>query len=207
MFEILAYLIMLPLALLMDIFHWTGRYRQFHQRQQPREAELSKASHGAAVLAIVALALVRIGGDAINSFIGGLIEAPENPWNFAPALLLAGLVLWGLLWFVTGARRALWFASFRDGRLITRAVCKMIFGAAVYAVAWRPPSSWPPDVLAWIAWARALPSARFAIEALVIWLTVTGLVKFLLVMWRRISRAREQVAADIAAQGFDWDEV
>jgi hypothetical protein len=210
--------ISIPLLLLQTVFRgglrfsgwvmrWVGRYRNFHQRQPPREAELSKASHGAAVLAIVALALHGVGAARIDAFLTGLRTAPENPWYFIPALAIAGLVGWGLLWTVTGARRAFWFASFRDGRLITRALVKIASGVGVYAVLWNPPAGWSPDVLAWIATARNTAGGRFVIEALVLWLTVTGLAKMVLVFARRISRAREQVTVDIAAQQFNWDDM
>src|SRR5271167_3109168 len=80
------------------------RYVNFHrQRQyQPREAELLKASHGCAVLAICGLVAATVGPDAINGFIGGLIAAPENPWHFGLDLAFAGLVLWGLTWSMSG---------------------------------------------------------------------------------------------------------
>lgn len=189
------------------LLHGVGRYRNFHARQQPREAELSKASHGAAVLAICALALDNLGAARIDAFLTALRAAPESPWHFGPALAVAGVVGWGVLWTVTGARRAFWFASFRDGRIITRALVKIASGVGVYAVLWNPPASWSPDVLAWIAVARNTAGGRFVIEALVLWLTVTGLVKLVLVFARRISRAREQVTVDIAAQQFNWDDM
>jgi hypothetical protein len=159
------------------------RYLNFHRQHQhnPREAELLKASHGAAVLAICGLAAATVGAAAINRFIGELIAAPDDPWHFGPALAVAGLVLWGLLWFVSGAKRSLGYAGFRDSRFITRAILKVALGAAVWWVFRNPPPSWSPDVLEWIAWARASTYARLAIDAVIIWLVVTGLVRFLLV--------------------------
>jgi hypothetical protein len=144
------------------------------------------------VLAIVARALFVIGEARIDSFLAALRAEPQNPLYSGPALAVAGVVLWAILWTVTGARRALWFGSFRDGRLITRDLVKIVAGAGIYAVMWNPPASWPASMLALIAAARASPYARFAVEALVIWLTVTGAVKLVLVVWRRISHAPDQ---------------
>jgi hypothetical protein len=197
-------------GLLWDLWAFVGRrYLQFHQRQQstPREAELAKASHGAAVLAIVGLGLFMAGAAEINGFLGALIAAPSD-WKYAGAAAAVALaVLWGGLWFVTGARRSLAYGGFRDSRIITRAVAKIAFGGVVWLLWNNPPASWPPDLLQWIGAARALPYSRFAIEAVIAWLVVTGFVKLVLVVWARISRARKDVIVDIDANEFDWDEV
>jgi hypothetical protein len=178
--EILALLAVLPLVLLFDVLHLVGRWRMFIQRQQPRDAELLRASHGAAVLVIVALALYAVGVPEVIRFIDALRAAPADPWHFLPALAVAGVVLWGVLWLASGARRSLTYKG-RDSRLLTRAGVKILFGGAVWSVLWHPPASWAPDVLLWIAVARSVPYSRFALVALIAWLTVTGCTRFLLV--------------------------
>lgn len=171
-------LILAPLAvlLLIDIRRWLGSYLTFIQRQDPRAQELTKASHGAAVLAFAGLLLYAAGAPAIVHFLAALRAAPDDPWHLFPALASAGVVLWGLLWVVSGARRSLAFAG-RDSRYLTRAVVKIALGVGVWLAFWHPPASWAASIGA----ARSVPFSDVAVAGVVAWLTITGLTKFLLV--------------------------
>ena len=204
--EILAlFLAPLLLALLIDVLNLVGRWRTFVQRQQPREAELLRASHGFAVLVMAATALYAAGAAEINRFIDALRAAPSDPWHLVPAVVFAGVVLWGAVWTISGVRRSLAWAGYRDSRLLTRAGVKIALGVGVWLLFWYPPASWPREVLAWLTVARTMPESGACIVALMIWLLVTGCTKFLLVMWPRSGSAKEDVADDIAAQEFDWN--
>lgn len=174
--EIIVSIILLPVTLVMNIFHWSGSYRTFIQRQEPRAQELTKASHGAAVLALAGLLLYTAGAPVITRFLAALRAAPDDPWHLFPALAFAGVVLWGLLWLVSGARRSLAFAG-RDSRYLTRAVVKIALGVGLWLAFWHPPLSWSVSIGA----VRSVPFSAVAVVGVVAWLTVTGLTKFLLV--------------------------
>jgi hypothetical protein len=204
MFEMLGYAILVPIQLAIDIVHWIGRYRNFHQRLEPRERELSKTSHGAGVLAICALLLNTIGAAAAEEFADAL-QASSDLRYWIPALLFAGAVLWGATWFLSGVNRSLAYAGFRDSRLINRALVKIAAGGGLYWLIWHPPASWWLSARASLAVARSLTWPCFMIEAVMLWLIVTGAVKLLLLLWQRRSLARVLVEQDIAAQQFDWN--
>jgi hypothetical protein len=190
--------------LAVDLAYGYGkRYAIFLRQQQPRDAELMRCSHGAGILALFGLGLWTVGAAQIDAFLSALRAAPDD-WQYAGgALAFAAVALWGVVWFISGARRSLAFAGFRDSRLITRATMKIGAAAAVWMIWNYPPASW----WAWAYWLRAVPYSGAAVLAVVIWLGVTGLVKLVLVLWARYSAARDMVAQDIAAQDFHWDGV
>jgi len=183
--------------------HFGNQYGVFLRQQQPRDAELLKASHGAAVLALCGLGLSTVGMAQIDEFVTALRAAPDD-WKYAGgALAFAAVILWGVVWFVSGARRSLAWAGFRDSRLITRAMLKIGAAAAVWMIWHNPPLDW-----VWVYWLReVVPYSGPAVMVLVLWLGVTGAVKLVLVLWARHLAARDLVEQDIAAQEFDWDRV
>jgi hypothetical protein len=151
-------------------------YRNFLRSQPPRDAELSKASHGAAVLAVVALALWFVGWPRIDAFLTAFRAAPDSPLHLAVVAGVAGVVLWGVLWLVTGARRSLQFAG-RDSRVITRAALKISVGVGVWMIWNNPPASWWP----WVVLLHEVPYSAAVVAVLCGWLAVTGAAKMLLV--------------------------
>jgi hypothetical protein len=166
----------LVVATLMDISAVLNCFRRFLLRQSPREQELTKASWGAALLVIGAGVLWVAGSAHIQKCIDALGAWPNDPLHWAPALVFLLVISWGVLWFLTGTRRALAFGQERDARLIIRALYKIAFGlviAILLSSYGGPPRYWP----------RVIPITvvTWPVLALVAWLTVTGATKFLLV--------------------------
>jgi hypothetical protein len=165
---------------------------------------LTRVSHGAGVLALCALALWSVGAAQIDACLTALQRGGPDDWQYAGGAVAFGAVLvFGLLYFISGVRRSLAFAGFRDSRLITRAVAKIAFAAAVWMIWNKPPASLSAVAVVHLV----VPYSGDAVMAVVLWLGVTGSVKLVLVLWARYSAAREMVAQDIAAQDFNWDEV
>jgi hypothetical protein len=167
---------------------------------------LAVASHGAGFLALAVLAVCVAGSSQAMRFMLDAPDASASWLHRIGALLAVAWAVAGLLWFLSGARRALAWAGFHDSRLITRALVKIGFGAALWWAVWYPPMSWPRDVLLWMAYARAMPISRVCIEAMIIWLLVTGTTKLLFVVMPRFGSARREVEDDIEAQEFNWDD-
>jgi hypothetical protein len=74
----------------------------------PREKALTEASHGAAMIVLPVLALLRFGGDLPS-------------WSPLPAL---ALMIWGGLSLFNGAKFSV---GWRDPKLIARAALKIVF--------------------------------------------------------------------------------
>src|SRR5271155_2721521 len=178
MFTILGCLLMLPFAALADWLYWLKRART---KATPRECELAISSHGAGFLALCGFILWMMGPAEIRAFVMALWASPYDWTQCVPALVFAGFCWVGAGWFFSGARRAWQFAGFRDSRCIMRALVKISLGVGVWWVFAMPPAAWSPDVRAWVAVLWLFPYTGPVVEALVIWLLVTGGTKFLLV--------------------------
>jgi hypothetical protein len=203
MLEVLVYAALLPVALLMDVWALLKRARS---TPDPRANELAIASHGAGFLALAALAVWIAGPSQTLAFMLAAPAAFPDDWmHWLPALALAVAVGGGLLSLMTGARRSLAWAGFRDARLLSRAVVKIGMAATVWWVFWYAPSSGHASWLAWLAVARLLPWSRACIVAVIVWLVVTGSTKFLLVIWPRFASAIERVIQNIKEHEWNWD--
>jgi len=203
MFEMIAYALLLPVAALMDWHYWL---RRAQTQGTPRENEIALASHGAGFLALCGLAVDRVGPTAFGEFLRNAVQGFPAEWMYwIPALIFAGFVRIGAVWFLSGANRSLTYAGFRDSRLLSRAIIKLGFGVFLVIAFWYPPAGWPPYFAAWLILLRLFEYTGPVVVGLVVWLLVTGSVRLVLVLWQRRSRARELVAADIAANKFDWN--
>jgi len=186
MFELLGLLVAVPFVLLAD-------WLKFIKHLPPREQNLARASHGAGLLVFAALALheiIRVQG--IGPFARGVAAIPGDPSLSVPAILWATTVVWGLVWFLVGCRRA---HGPRDGLLTTRAVVKAVVGFVAFFIAQAGlvPGDW------WCA---------FFIEMALflggIWCVVTGLTKFVLLMRSGGGNAAGLVAGQIQRTAIFW---
>jgi hypothetical protein len=153
------------------------RYGKFLRSQQPRDGELTRASHGMGILALLVvagLALRQIWRWQLSDFTAALQAG--DPWHWVPALLLLLVVTWAVVWVMTGTRRALRAGAERDSRIMTRSLLRIAAGLAVVLIVWNPPTQWAGLA----ALLRSVPYAQWAVIAVAAWLGVTGLVKFAL---------------------------
>src|SRR5271166_4154051 len=188
------------LAALFDVNNWLKRAQT---TVDARGNELAVASHGAGFLALASLAVWIVGPAEFLRFMRDAPSAFPDDWiHWLPALAFVAAVGWGFLWLVSGARRSLAWAGYRDSRFLTRAIVKIAIGGGLWLAFWNPSSSWSRDAVAWLTFARMMPTTGGCLMALIAWLIVTGCTKFLLVMWPRFVSARGAVADDIAAQEF-----
>ena len=154
-------------------------YRNFLQRQQPRDGELTRAAHGFGILVLLVvagIALRQVWRWQLSDFIGSLQAG--DPLHWVPALLLLLVITWAVLWVMTGVRRSLAFGAERDSRTITRSALKILAGAALVLVLFKPPAQYAGTV----DLARSVPYLPFAVLALAGWLAATGTMKFSLAL-------------------------
>jgi hypothetical protein len=182
MFEVVGLFIAAPFAALAD-------WLKFVRHLPPREQNLARASHGAALLIFAALALRVIG---FVTFLHMLVAGPAEPMLWLPALLWCATVAWGAVWFTIGCRRS---GGPRDGLLISRAAAKSVTGLTALFIAWAGlvPGDW---------W-----GAGFIVIALYlagIWCVVTGLVKLVLLTRGSRTNAAGIVARQIARTAIFW---
>lgn len=152
-------------------------YRNFLRSQQPLDGERTRASHGMGILVLLVvagLALRYVWRWQLSDFTSALQGG--NAWHWVPALLLLLVLTWAVLWVMTGTRRALRAGAERDSRVMTRAVVKILAGAAVVFIVCKPPAQYAGLVA--LLW--SVPYLPYAVMALAAWLAVTGLVKFAL---------------------------
>jgi hypothetical protein len=150
-------------------------YRNFLLSQQPRDGELTRASHGMGILVLLVvagLALRQIWRWQLSDFTNALQAG--DPLHWVPALLLLLVVTWGLVWVMTGTRRALRAGAERDSRVMTRSLMKIGAGLVVMFIVYKPPAQYAG--LAALLW--SVPYLPWAVMAFAAWLAVTGLVKF-----------------------------
>jgi hypothetical protein len=149
--ELIGLLVFGPVLMLMDYFAFIKRLDQY-------EAELTKASHGVAMI-VICLAFVHYDIDVWFE--------PENRIFADAGALCVGI--WGGFWLAVGASRTRWYRV--DAKHAARAVFKIAFGAALLYAGkhWRVLSPYQP-------W------AYFVVTAVGQWCVITGVAKFCLVM-------------------------
>jgi hypothetical protein len=157
-------LVLLVVGVLLAV-SFAKKYKAHFSKLDARSAALAEASHGAAMIALAVMAVLRLG-------------------RFLPAwfpLAALAVVIWGSLRLFKGAKFSV---GWRDPELITGALVKCGIGAAIYVLVWNPPASLP--VQAFVSIAAFLdmtaPYGRWAVSAVVIWCVVTGLTKLVLVL-------------------------
>jgi hypothetical protein len=153
------------------------KYAVFLRQQQPRDAELSRASHGMGilvVLVIAGIALRQVWRWQLSDFTAALQAG--DPLHWVPASLLLLVVTLALMWVMTGTRRALRAGAERDSRVMTRSLVKILAGLAVVFVVWKPPAQYAGLA----AWLWSVPYLPYAVIAFASWLAVTGATKFLI---------------------------
>jgi hypothetical protein len=153
------------------------RYKNFLRSLTPRDGELTRASHGVGILVLLVvagIALRQVWRWQLSDFIGSLQAG--DPLHWVPALLLLLVITWAVLWVMTGVRRSLAFGAERDSRIITRSALKILAGAALVLVLFKPPAQYAGAV----DLVRSIPYLPFAVMAVAGWLAVTGTMKFTL---------------------------
>jgi hypothetical protein len=189
MFYLVGLLVIAPFVLVRDLVQMRRRRQQRQAAAvplSPLEINLRLASWGAAFITLPLAILWRAGLDRLGVFLSTFTAG-------ARLLFVAGGILWFAVAFVclvTGWRAC---AGPRNGLLVLRAFGKLTLGAFG---------------LYWWALRDAAPAGDpFALVLLlaVLWLLVTGLVRFL-ILARLRSAALGEVEGDIAAREFDWDQ-
>jgi hypothetical protein len=138
------------------------------RRSPPRELWLAKASHGAMLLFMAALAAWLQGTAADRAWLHVLTRDPLDLDRSWPALIWTGGMLWGGFWLLIYGRLAL--SGGRDAALTLRALAKVALGVVIglYLLPRMPGSR-----------QEALLNPLMVIPA---WLLVTGTVRLLLLV-------------------------
>jgi hypothetical protein len=180
------------------------KYRNFLRQQEARDGELTRASHGVGILVLLVvagIALRQVWRWQLSDFIGALQAG--DPLHWVPALLLLLVITWAVLWVMSGVRRSLAFGAERDSRIITRSVLKILAGAALVLVLFRPPQQYAGAV----EFVRSVPYLPFAVLAVAGWLAATGLMKFsLAIKGRRKPRPIPETPSKPPARDATPDE-
>jgi hypothetical protein len=144
---------------------WKRYYEAHVIKHDVRETALTEAAHGAAMIALALLAVLRL---------GRMLPA----WFPLVALAVA---VWGIFRLVRGAKFSV---GWRDPNLIAGAMAKAGVGVAIYALVWNPPAWVPLDVRAVIGVLLVIstPYGAGAMAAVAVWCAVTGLTKLVLVL-------------------------
>src|SRR4051794_14057850 len=146
------------IAVISAPFVLVGKWLRYFKTLSPREANLARASHGAAII-VIAVYLLKYSPTAhtITGFVYLLSLKPEiaYPWLIA----VAG----GIWWFIYGSVRS---RGPRDAFLALRAISKLAVGVAAFFILDNGllPNEWWRDLVE-----AVLP--YFAI-----WCTTTGIV-------------------------------
>jgi len=155
-------LLMLPFQL------WRERSQKF-QRLSPVEQNLQRASHGAALIVLVLLAVIF--AFRVRDIPGFFIRAATDPADAWPGLLLLVPLAYGLARFLAGVRRS-W--GVRDGLLATRSFVKLAIGGLGWWLLWTDAVLRVTAPNFWLALCSLL------LTVLAIWWFVSGTVSFLL---------------------------
>jgi hypothetical protein len=131
-------------------------------RMQPRQAELTKASHGVVMIVGAWLGYAHL---QVDRFFNFTFDEKHLIYCF-----LAFVALWGAWWVATGAMRS---RGPRDLHLIGRALAKILMPVAVAYFVGRYIEKWDADYRWWIN--------EFGYLAL-LWCVVTGVTKLFLLM-------------------------
>jgi hypothetical protein len=184
--EAIFFLIAFPFVALADWF-------KFIKRQPPGQQELTKACHGAGMLALLALWFSFAGG--FSAYVTQLGRDAANPVIW----IAAGIAAWGLGWLLLNAgfaARAI--PPPHRATMIVRGLLKAALGAAAWIYAGKLPPLARADLFVGLL--------GLGLYVLAAWCTSTGGTKVLLMLWRGSRReAYPLVARDIAANEFDWD--
>lgn len=162
MFEIIGLLLFSPFIL------WQERAQRFN-RLSPAEQNLQRASHGAALVALVLLTVFLTSGvGGVADFLTGIFADPAAHVVGLAMLLPLG---YGLCRCLVGVRRC-W--GLRDGLLAVRAlVTGALAGGLLWALWWEPVARlFGPDFWLGMLW--------MFLNAAAVWFIVTGTVRFLL---------------------------
>jgi hypothetical protein len=179
------------LILLVPFEIWRERSRKW-ATLSPLEQNLQRASHGIAFGVLVPFgALAMFGKRGIGEAVAAV---PVDPVGHGlPAAALAALLVYGIARFVVGWRRS---AGIREGLLATRAFIKLAIGSAL--TVWllsKPQFDWNET---------AGQQVAVAFLVLPLWLTITGVIRFVLLV-RPAGRALSLVEENIAAGEWNWD--
>ena len=121
--EVIGLLLAWPFVALADYFG-------FIKRQPPGLQELTKACHGAGMLALLAYGFELAGGFA--DFVQGLLAYPSAPLQWIPV----GMAVWGLAWVALNARFAVQtVCGPARGTMIGRALVKLALAYGAWAFA------------------------------------------------------------------------
>lgn len=138
-------------------FMLTSKWLGFIKRQQPIDAELTKASHGSVM---IVLGIWATWSMVAHGVLATWIEYSYRGYAF---LFFGFLVIWGAFWLIIGGARTLYY---RDARLLGRAVGKLVFAALLF-IFLRRQGPFGYLVVA-------------AVRLVIWWCVITGLTKFLL---------------------------
>jgi hypothetical protein len=177
--ELIGCLIALPFVMLAD-------WHKFLKRLPPGEQELTKACHGAGIVALVVYWAVLTGG--FFHFLALGIHNLVNPMFGIPAVIAA----FGVGWFILYARfGAISIGPPHRSAQTMRALLKVALGIAVWSYAGH----------------LDLSGFELLVRAAAMWCMATGGTKFILMIWGRSSGdAYSMVEHDIDAHEFHWDE-
>jgi hypothetical protein len=150
------------------LFYWRYLDAGFWDAKEhdPRSVALAEGSHGAAMIALAVLALLRMG-------------------NMLPAwfpLAALAVIVWGIVKLFRGAKFSV---GWRDPHLIALALIEAGIGAAVYWLVWQATIAWVPRELLMdiaVALYTTAPYGEWALSSVAVWCVVSGLTKLVLVL-------------------------
>jgi hypothetical protein len=160
----LAALLVLPLQ-------WRQARAQRLRLMSPHELHLRRATQPLGILALMAWAVWLLGARDIGNALAPVLLLPSDNW--LPALL-AALLLYGLVSFVTGASRCWGMRS--DGMMPFRAFVRVALGALGLRYLWL----WNVDLARGFDAAPGLTALWLLLVAASIWCAVVGGARFLL---------------------------
>lgn len=191
LFAAAALLVLLPLIVTFKIWR---RYAKWITFQPPgQRAELTKASHGAGMLALSGLIVLLIDNE------GGSVSS--QPWVWVP---LAVIAAWGALWFVTSGLAALRYGSQgpTDTVVLVRSLVKVAVGCTF--VHFMPADMGRLLTLAWTASTGQVALFAWGYCAgwlVAMWCIFTGAAKVLLLLLAKIPRRRKKSPVASSAHG------
>jgi hypothetical protein len=177
--ELIGALIALPFVMLAD-------WNKFLKRLPPGEQELTKACHGAGIVALVVYWAVLTGG--VFHFLGLGVHNLANPMFWIPV----GCAGFGAGWYILYARfGAIAIGPPHRSAQTIRALLKIALGIVVWSYTTR----------------LDLSGFELLVRAAAMWCMATGATKFILMIWGRgTGDAYSTVDRHIEADEFRWDD-
>jgi hypothetical protein len=182
-------LFLIPVAMLvLDIGHFNQKW--FPQRDD-YQAQITKASHGAAFIVLAPLVTIFIFHDRLRH------DLPDEwlPWVWPITYAIMALGLW---WLIIGWSRTM--SNRRDMNLIVRAIVKGAAGMALFFALTHNlllEADWPLPYKAY---------ANVAIFWLSIWLVVTAITRLVLLMKKmRTMQNMHARPQERFFQGWHWE--